>query len=61
MTMTPEEEQRIVDQLLQTAAARNCTVEQHREQESKDNVVCHKKLAPATDHKYARAEMFWGL
>jgi hypothetical protein len=48
-------------QLQKLAESRGFTDSYQREQITQDNVVSHKKRAPATDDRYARAVDHWKL
>lgn len=46
---------------LKCAASRGFTAEYQQQQEEQDNVVCFRKLAPATVAKQERAAVDWAL
>lgn len=53
--------QKLLDERRQLAASRGFTVDYQQEQETQDNAICHKALAPATHEKYDRAVRNWVL
>jgi len=62
MTMASEDHlQHLLKERRRLAASRGFTIDYQREQELKENVVCHKELAPATYEKHDRAAENWIL
>ncbi|KAI9040418.1 uncharacterized protein KD926_008241 [Aspergillus affinis] len=60
MTMTSNKLQ-IIEERCRLAASRGFTIDFQQQQESQENVICHKKLAPTTYEKYDRALGNWEL
>jgi glucose-6-phosphate-specific signal transduction histidine kinase len=43
------------------AESRRFTLDYQLQQEQKENIICHPRLAPATDAKYAQAVFNWAV
>ncbi|KAA8644962.1 uncharacterized protein ATNIH1004_009173 [Aspergillus tanneri] len=62
MTMIAEERRlQLVEEQRRLAASRGFTIDYQQVQESQENVICHKELAPTTHEKYDRAVENWTL
>lgn len=62
MTMVGEDRlQRLVEERRRLAASRGFTIDYQNEQESQENVICHKELVPTTYEKHDRAVENWIL
>jgi hypothetical protein len=54
-----EERRRKVDELRKLGELRGFTREYQQDIKKKENEICHKKRAPATDERYGRAVENW--
>jgi hypothetical protein len=53
--------EKVVRERQRLAESRGFTLDYQLQQEQKENVICHPRLAPATDEKYDRAVFNWAV